>query len=421
MPRSKTQGWMGRRWAAVLPQGAPVRHGNVVELLQQGEDFFPAALAAIDQAQQEVRLETYILADDPAGSSLCAALIQAVARGVQVKLVLDGFGAREGILRFVPNLQKNGVQVRIFRPEHSVFHVSRNRFRRMHRKMLAVDGAVAFVGGINWIDDFNLEQEQAARLSQKLGARYDFAVRLKGPIVQDVWHSMQVLWGQVDPKGRVLDVLRLSRWTRVRRAAPISESVSAGGVTAQLLMRDNVRFRRRIESAYVHAISKAKQSVMIANAYFLPSRRLRLAIKAACRRGVHVCLLLQGRVEYRFQHYATQYLYEEMWKAGVEIYEYMPSFLHAKVAVVDSKWATVGSSNLDPLSTLLAREANVVVFDATFAAHLEQVLCWSIEKDSLRVSPDVHLRHGWVWWCVRWLSYRLILLAVLLGGGASRY
>lgn len=399
----------------------PARSGNRLELLQQGAEFFPQALRAIEQAEREVRLETYILANDAVGQALCAALADAVARGVQVKCVLDGFGAKEGIQHLVPNLQQRGVQVRVFRPEGKLFPISRNRLRRMHRKMLVVDQSVAFVGGINWIDDFNHEQEALLEGTQRLGARYDFAVRLEGPVVQDVWLSMDALWVQVNPDGRVLDSFRLGAWLEGRRLPKVQSAQAMEGGWVQLLVRDNVRFRRRIENAYLYAIAKAQHSVLIANAYFLPSRRLRKAIKAACRRGVEVRLLLQGRVEYRFQHYATQFLYEEMWRAGVEIYEYTPSFLHAKVAVADSRWATVGSSNLDPLSTLLAREANVQVFDTAFASRVEQALRVSMAQDSQRVTPDVHLNKGWVWRCVRWLSYRLILLAVLLGGGTSRY
>jgi cardiolipin synthase len=399
----------------------PVRSGNRLALLQQGAEFFPMALRAIEQAVREVRLETYILANDAVGQALCSALIQAVARGVQVKFVLDGFGAKEGIQQLVPKLQLGGVQVRVFRPEGALFKFSRNRLRRLHRKMLAVDEALAFVGGINWIDDLNHEQEALAEGAQRLGARYDFAVRLEGPIVQDVWHSMGSLWAQVNPDGRVLDSFRIGHWLAARRLLREQAQQSLDGVPVQLLVRDNVRFRRRIENAYLYAISKAKHSVLISNAYFLPSRRIRKAIQAACRRGVQVRLLLQGRVEYRLQHYATQYLYEEMWKSGVEIYEYTAGFLHAKVAVVDSHWATVGSSNLDPLSILLAREANVAVFDAVFAKALEQALCLAMEQDAHQVTPDVHLRHGWGWWCMRWLSDRLIRLAVLLGGEGGRY
>jgi cardiolipin synthase len=148
-------------------------------------------------------------------------------------------------------------------------------------------------------------------------------------------------------------------------------TVSRRGRTA-LLWRDNVRHRHDIERAYLRAIGTARQELVIANAYFIPGRRLRRALEHAVRRGVRVRLLLQGRYETFFQYHAARPVYAGLLKAGVEIHEYAPSALHAKVAVVDSRWATVGSTNLDPLSLLLAREANVVSTDPVWAHQLGQ-------------------------------------------------
>jgi cardiolipin synthase len=156
-----------------------------------------------------------------------------------------------------------------------------------------------------------------------------------------------------------------------------------------LLLRDNVLHRTQIERAYRKAIGLARHEVLIANAYFLPGRRLRQALVHAARRGVRVRLLLQGRYEYFMQYHAARPVYGTLLAAGVEIYEYDASFLHAKVAVVDPDnerpWATVGSSNLDPLSLLLAREANVVVADRQFAQQLHRRLIQVIASQSTPV------------------------------------
>jgi cardiolipin synthase len=151
--------------------------------------------------------------------------------------------------------------------------------------------------------------------------------------------------------------------------APAMSRSASRGLRAGLLLRDNLVHRRSIERAYLKAIGSAKREVLIANAYFFPGRRFRRALIEAMRRGVPVRLLLQGRIEYTLPHLATQAMYPPLLAAGIEIVEYHRSFLHAKVAVIDD-WATVGSSNIDPFSLLLAREANVVVFDAGFAAEL---------------------------------------------------
>ena len=160
---------------------------------------------------------------------------------------------------------------------------------------------------------------------------------------------------------------------------------------AALVLRDNVRNRSRIEKAYRRAIGTARHEVIIANAYFMPGGKLRRALVMAARRGVRVRLLLQGKYEYFMQYHAARPVYGALLEAGVEIYEYAPSFLHAKVAVIDATgerpWATVGSSNLDPLSLLLAREANVVVEDAAFAQDLRQRLVHAMQHAGRRMDP----------------------------------
>ncbi|WP_275270238.1 phospholipase D-like domain-containing protein [Limnobacter sp. P1] len=446
----------------LLPAAAPEREGNAVELLVGGEQLFPRALNAIEQARHAVRVETYIFANDSIGEAFCEAMCRAAARGVNVRLVLDGFGGQEGARTWVPTLQQHGVHVRVFRPEGVLFKLNPKRLRRMHRKIIAVDHDIAFVGGINLIDDWNHEGErdellkatERARqkrepiwgasggmreqamvvntdlLDQKtLGPRYDFAVQVQGPVVLDVWHNMEWLWLQIGPGGRVTDTFSSAWWKeRVeqlqeamarQRATP--KPKAAGKVKAQLAVRDNFRLRRRIERAYVQAIGNAQRSIILSNAYFLPGRKIRKALLAARARGVHVQLLLQGRVEYRFQHYATQSLYSSLLSAGVDIYEYLPSFLHAKVAVVDSNWATVGSSNLDPLSSLFAREANVIVYNREFASALREELQKSIQKDSREIQAHEHAQRPLKERVFSWLCYKLMLLAVFLGGFGSRY
>jgi cardiolipin synthase len=152
-------------------------------------------------------------------------------------------------------------------------------------------------------------------------------------------------------------------------------------------VRDNLRHRRDIERAYLDAIGAAREEIVLANAYFLPGRRFRRALRAAAGRGVRVTILLQGLVEYRLLHYATQALYGNLLAAGIRIFEYQRSFLHAKVAVIDHHWATVGSSNIDPFSLLLAREANVVVLDRRFAEDLEQSLAAAMRDGARACRP----------------------------------
>jgi cardiolipin synthase len=191
-------------------------------------------------------------------------------------------------------------------------------------------------------------------------------------------------------------------------------------VRAMLLLRDNFRFRRAIEREYLQAIGAARQRVLLANAYFFPGARMRRALILAAGRGVPVTLLLQGRVEYALQHYASQALYDELLGAGVRIVEYASSFMHAKVAVADD-WATVGSSNIDPFSLLLAREANVVVCDAGFAAHLSARIHAAIAQGGREVHPARHARGPLRLRAVRWAAFALLRAGVALSGRAGRW
>ena len=187
-------------------------------------------------------------------------------------------------------------------------------------------------------------------------------------------------------------------------------------MSAAFLVRDNFRHRRDIEAAYMQAIEQAKSEIILAHAYFLPGLDFRHALIDAARRGVRVVLLLQGRVEYLLQYYASRALYGHFLDAGIEIYEYHKSFLHAKVAVIDGHWATVGSSNIDPFSLLLSREANVVVDDKEFGATLMQSLKQTVETDALRIFSDRWKHQSIGLRFLSWLCYGLLRLMVGISG-----
>lgn len=347
--------------------------GNELTLLQNGAAFFPQLCAAIDAAKRTVYLESYIFAADEIGHKVGQALQQAAERGVSVRVLLDGFGSAELPGSFVDELRKVGVEVQWFRREISPFTMRRSRMRRlrrMHRKLAAMDGEVAFVGGINIIHDIPAKLEFDA-------PRLDYAVRIQGELAGEVQAVMQRLWEMVS-WAAFRKRVKEAGW-RLYRTKPRPSS------NVHLVLRDNVRHRRDIERAYLNAIARAKREVIVANAYFLPGRLFLRALIHAARRGVRVMVVVQGKVEYRLQHYATLALYGRLLNAGVEIYEYHASYLHAKVAVVDGEWATVGSFNIDPFSLFLAREANLLVQDANFAAELRSSLLGSVKRDGRRV------------------------------------
>lgn len=373
------------------------RAGNRVTLLTGGEQYFPALIEAIDAARLEVRLETYIFEPDAAGMAVVDALVRAAGRGVRVKLLLDGFGARAFPAALAARLRAAGIALLFYRRELATFKLRKHRLRRLHRKLAVIDARVAFVGGINIIDDSNT--------MPGAGRRHDYAVRLEGPILADIYPAVRRLW-------------LLVRWSQIgrrpRRWPPLAVTTAAAGdQEVDFLRRDNLRHRRDIEEAYLAAIRTAREEVLIANAYFLPGRRFRQALVDAAARGVRVVLVLQGRTDHPWFQLAVRALYRYFLENRIEIHEFHASELHAKAAVIDGNWATVGSSNIDPFSLLLAREANVVVYGTVFAAALRASLL-----DAMKDGAHAIRRHDWrrIPWHARfvsWASYGLVRL--LLG------
>ncbi len=380
----------------------PFVDGNRITLLYNGADYFPALEMAIDRAVREIYLETYIFEHDSTGQQIAAALKRAARRGVTTHLLLDGYGAKDLPRDVIDDMRSAGVQVLIYRP--MLAKLRRSSYRRLHRKMAVMDNRLAFVGGINIIDDMDTPGQTPPR--------YDYAVAVEGPLVQPVHEAARKLWGLVAWS-------QLKRRRRRQQRDPLVLPFP-DGVSAALVIRDNIGHRRDIEEAYLDAINQASSEVIIANAYFLPGRSFRQALIAAAKRGVKVTLLLQGRVEYLLLHYATRALYGIFLDAGIEIYEYHRSFMHAKVAVIDHHWATVGSSNIDPFSLLLSREANVIVDDDGFATELAVSLARSMAEGSRVVTYESWKKQPQYLRLMSWLSYGGVRLLMGLAGYGRR-
>lgn len=363
--------------------------GNSLRLLENGAGLFPALVEEIGRARLEIYLETYIFADDPSGRLVADALERAAGRGVTVRVMVDGFGSRDLGRGIIPRMERAGVQVLVYRPEVARFIFRRHRLRRLHRKLVLIDGKVAFIGGINVIDDMHTPGQTPPR--------FDYAVRIQGPLLRDIQTAVRRLW-------------EMLTWTHFRQewsgapALPVSPT-PVGDQRAALVVRDNLRHRNDIELAYLEAIASARTEILLASAYFLPGQRFRHALLAAAGRGVRVTLLLQARVEYVLLHYASRALYGSLLDGGIEIVEYHRSFMHAKVAVIDGEWATVGSSNIDPFSLMLAREANVVVQDRAFAVELRASLERAMVAGGRPVAPQNWKRRSWLDRALTWTCY----------------
>lgn len=396
--------------------------GHQVQLLQGAQELFPALIAAMDAALSDIQFETYIFDFTGTATEVAQALMRAARRGVRTHLVVDGVGTGRLPQDWADRLRAAGVHCRVYSPLGPLGLLLPRRWRRLHRKLCVVDGRVLFCGGINVLDDFH--DPNHGRL---VAPRFDFAVQATGALVGVASDAMEQLWWRMQAvrdasQRRLPEALQALRAaSAAHHAAPDADT--SPGMRAALLLRDNVRHRSRIEKAYRRAIAAAREEIIIANAYFVPGRKLRVALQMAARRGVRVRLLLQGRYEYFMQYHAARPVYGALLKAGVEIHEYAPSFLHAKVAVIDAHgarpWATVGSSNLDPLSLLLAREANVVIEDAAFAQDLRARLEHAMLHGGRVLDPARYALRSWRERALDRVAFVLMRLALWVTG--NRY
>lgn len=352
---------------------------NRVELLENGEEYFPRVFEAMRAAKSEILLETFIVFEDKVGAELQQILIEAAQRGVRTTVSLDGFGCGELSTGYLSALSDAGVHLQIFDPAPKHLGIRTNWFRRLHRKIVVVDGLIAFIGGINFsgdhLADFGPEAKQ------------DYSVEIQGPVVADIHHFALLQSGRPG---------RARFWWQRRRQRLEEMAFTDHDGQVRLVFRDNDQHNTDIEDVYLQVLRKAKRRVIIANAYFFPGYRLLREIRNAARRGVEVRLILQGQPDMLVAKLAARMTYDYLLRAGVQIHEYCQRPLHGKVALVDDDWSTVGSSNLDPLSLSLNLEANVLIRDRAFNQHLYERL-EELSRNHCKAMDAKLLPRGRIW------------------------
>jgi len=356
------------------------RDGNSIELLINGEEFFPRVFDSIRHAKHEILLETFILCEDKVGHELQKVLIEAAQRGVRIEVTVDDYGTADLSESFTQAMITAGVKLHVFDPTPRLLGIRVNLFRRLHRKLVVVDGKEAFVGGIN----FSIDHVTSSGENTK----QDYAVLVRGPIVQDIRDSCLQLLERGRGRSRHTKAKADTRWMPAIQ--------TAGDVRMLLAVRDNIWHTKDIERHYLRAIHGATKRLVIANAYFFPGYRLLRALRRAARRGVKVTLILQGRPDMPWVSACSRLLYGYLLREKVVIYEYCQRPLHGKVALADDKWVTVGSSNLDPLSLALNLEANLVIEDKEFNQKLFTHL-QSLAKSHCKPINVKVAEHGY-WW-----------------------
>jgi len=377
-------------------------HNNRLSLLHRGEEFFPALVLAIDSAHSEIYLETYIFSLDATGHHVKAALLRAAARGVNVHVLVDWLGTGEmATLELRKDLEAAGIRFACFNPWF------RRGLARLHRKIVVIDRRLAFLGGLNINDDLVSDDNDHVPLP---APRWDFAISISGPLVDSLHVEVAALWARQQPQGlrRRLQNFRQQYATRLK---PLQEVAQAA-----LVVRDNLRNRHAIQRAFLQALGHAHHEAWLVTPYFAPGRKLRKALMHAAERGVSVTLLI-GVGQFRLQDAVAQSFYPRLLNAGVRIIEYRKTQLHAKVAVIDALWSTVGSSNFDGLSLFVNHEANIIVRDEEFARILHDAIIQGV-CEGVPVLFDEVKKYSWtrrVFNRIAYLIYKGIFQIVSAG------
>lgn len=326
----------------------PWRHGNQFRLLVDAEAFYPALLAAIDAAARAIRLEMYLVASGLVADRFIAALCAAAQRGVRVRLLLDDFGCRGLNPADRTRLANSGVHITLYNPLR--FGRWRRNLFRDHRKLLVVDDRCAYVGGAGITDDF--DRQASGRLRW-----HDAMVEIRGPLVGDWQKVFEYNW---------------ARWAR-QPAQPTDPLPGAVGKHTGRVSLAGSGHPAEIKRALLRQLTRARERVWIATAYFVPSWKLRRRLARAARRGVDVRLLLPGpHTDHPAVRHAGRRFYPGLLRAGVRIYEFAPRFQHAKVALIDD-WTAIGSSNLDRWNLRWNLEANQEIDAPGFATEVARM------------------------------------------------
>lgn len=359
-----------------------------ITLIHSGTHFFDELLSIINAAKQEIHFQTYIFEDDETGTAVGEALMNAARRGISVYLVCDGYGSGNLSKTFINNLTATGIFFHFFSPPMWLGNFKIGR--RLHHKVVVVDGATAIIGGINIAKKYEGTLETLPWL--------DFALMVKGDACKIPQRICKL----------IIDKRIKAKTTGVQMQC--KNSVQGNSL---IRFRQNDFFRRKNQVciSYLQAIREAKHSVSIIASYFLPGLKMRRVLAKAAKRGVDVKIILSGISDVNAVRTATRYLYNFLLRNNISVYEYTQTVLHAKVAMVDSKWVTIGSFNLNHLSTYASVELNTDVLDASFSKMFEQYFSDLATNQCQKIDAPV-FKNTILLKLKRWLMYYMVRTAI---------
>ena len=333
---------------------------NKIELVKGGADYFELLKKLLAHAKKSIYIRIYIWNDDKTGRSIANQLIEAARRNVSVFIIADGYASQGLPKSFIRRLKSNGIHFRYFEPLLRCSHFYFGR--RLHEKIVSIDENIALVGGINFADRYNDVDANPAWL--------DYALLVEGQAAFEVFQYCYQQWGHKE---------------KLPQAA-INQTLSRQNCSVRVRFNDWVKGRNDIWKTYFNLFNLAEESITIMCSYFLPGRVLRKRLGIAAKKGVKVKLILAGPSDVMLAKHAERYLYRWMLRNGIEIYEYQPSVLHAKMTVVDDHWVTIGSFNVNNVSAYASMEMNFDVRNRPFAASVQNVMDDIIAKDCVPIT-----------------------------------
>ncbi len=377
-------------------QPAPTSNLNKAVLINGGTAYFELLLRLIEEATESIHLQTYILKNDETGILVTDALKNAAKRKVSVYLLADGYASQDLPVSFIESLQEAGINFRFFEP----LFKNRNFYfgRRMHHKIFVADSRYALAGGINISNNYN---DLTGRK-----AWFDFALYAEGEIAKDLCVLCWKTWNDFPPgMGKTSCEEKKSIFT-----IPDEERVSIA-----MKRNDWVRRRNEISGTYVNMLRHSRSHILIMCSYFIPGKIIRRLLKEAAKRGVKIKVIVAGISDVAVAKNAERWMYDWLLRNGIEIFEYQPTVLHAKIAVCDSDWLTVGSYNINNISTYASIELNLDVYNKPLAMQTEKKIETILEKDCIPITREQHL-HGrnMLIQFLRWSSYQFIRLTFYL-------
>jgi cardiolipin synthase len=369
---------------------------NKVQLIRGGREYFDLLIHLINKATDSIHLQTYIYDDDETGRQVADALKAAVKRNVSVHLLADGYASQVMAKNFIKELKEAGVYFRFFEP---VFRSKYFYFgRRMHHKVFVADTKYALVGGINITNRYNDMPGKPAWL--------DFALYAEGEIARDLCVLCWKTWNNFPLNMGI---------------TPCEEKqiyfVFSDKETSPVRMRRNdwVRRKNEISAAYREMFRNARSHITIICSYFLPGKMIRKLLSNAAKRGVNIKIITAGPSDVMLAKHAERWMYDWLLRNKIELYEYQPAVLHAKVAVCDGEWVTIGSYNVNDISAYASIELNLDVRHAGFSAEVEQKLEAIIKNECVRITKEKHVGTKNIFkQFIRWFSYEFIRLGLYM-------